>query len=82
MLSVPRSLLMMLCFSLFAPCSAHAEELRASSPAQLLMQVIDTVVEHHIDAPTRQQMVLDAIRYVAEERMASSTICCRVGASM
>ena len=66
--SVPRSLLILLCVSLFVSGKAHADEPRRLSSSQLLMQIIDTVVEHHIEAPTRQQMVLDAIRYVAQEQ--------------
>ncbi|MGH7127894.1 MAG: S41 family peptidase, partial [Planctomycetaceae bacterium] len=33
-----------------------------SSAPQRMLAVIDTVLEHHIDPPTRQQMVLDLVR--------------------
>lgn len=63
--SIGHSMLPVFCLLLLGPANMSADELKATATAQLMMQVIDCVAEHHIEAPTRQQMVLELIKYVA-----------------
>ncbi len=38
---------------------------RLATIERQLMAVIDAIVEHHVDPPTRQQLVLDSLRRAA-----------------
>lgn len=68
LLSIFRSTLLVSCLMLLLPAGARADKPQAVSTAKLLMQVFHTIVEHHIEAPTRQQLVLDTIRHVAQQK--------------
>jgi len=66
--SIPRFMLPVFGLLFLLPAKIPAEEPKAAADAaRLLMQVIDTVVEHHIEAPTRQQMVLNVLRHIAAQ---------------
>ncbi|MBD3673916.1 MAG: PDZ domain-containing protein [Planctomycetaceae bacterium] len=69
--SLGHSMLPVFCLLLLGPANMSADEPKAVATARLLMQVIDSVTEHHIEALTRQQMVLEIILHFAAEEKKS-----------
>jgi carboxyl-terminal processing protease len=47
---------------LYEPSQARAEPEPAEQIADLALEIIDLVLEHHVDPPARQQMLLDGVR--------------------
>jgi C-terminal processing protease CtpA/Prc len=65
--SISHFTLLVVSLSCLVPANARAEESQAVAAAQMVMKVIDSVLEHHIEPPTRQEMVLRILRHIAAE---------------
>lgn len=65
---IPRATLLVFSLLFLVPARSRAQEPKAAATARLLMNVIDVVQEKHIEPPTRQEMVLQTLRHLAEKQ--------------